>query len=195
MKQEIDWALIPEEEFEKYKLRLELVEQLLDDTISRTTKRELKQDYCRIQKVTERTIRRYVKAYKKKGPRGILFYNPRKKSVRIKDENLRKRIIAMVKELPERDVPQIMRLLSLDENFREKIQTISCRTLYRFLYENEIHDLFGMRFDGINIDYGGNFYRIAATAPFSAVGETDGGAKAAMGKKPPVSPGTGEGNG
>lgn len=136
MKQEIDWTLIPAGEFEKYKLRLGLVEQLLDDTISRTTKRVLKQDYCRIQKVTERTVRRYVQAYKKKGPKGILFYHPREKSVRIKDEGLRKRITAMVKELPERDVPQIMRLLSLDENFGEKIQTISYRTLYRFLDEN-----------------------------------------------------------
>ncbi len=37
-----------------------------------------------------------------------------------------------------------------------------------FTYENEIHDLFGVEFEGINIDYGGNFYRIASKAPFSA---------------------------
>jgi len=136
MKEKMDWALIPEKEFRGFRSRVELVEQLLDDSISRGTKRELKQDYCRIHRLTDRTIRRYVQAYKKKGQRGLLFYHPRTKSVRIKDEGLRKRITAMVKELPERDVPQIIRLLSLDEAFKEKIAAISSRTMYRFLDEN-----------------------------------------------------------
>ena len=34
-----------------------------------------------------------------------------------------------------------------------------------FTYENEIHDLFGVRFVGINIDYSGNFYRVGVKAP------------------------------
>jgi len=136
MKQEIDWALIPDQEFGKFQLRLELVEQLFDETISTSTKRQLKQDYCRIHGITDRTIRRYILQYRKKGPRGLLFYYSRAKALRITDEALRKKIIALVKELPERTVPQIMRLLSLDETFKEKIQTISNRTLYRFLCEN-----------------------------------------------------------
>jgi len=136
MKHEIQWSLIPEKEFENFKLRVELVEQLIDETISSAEKRDLKQDYCRINKVTDRTIRRYVHAYRKKGQKGLVFYRLRKKSVRVKDEVLRKKIVDLVRELPERDVPQIMRLLSLDETYREKIQEISCRTLYRFLYEN-----------------------------------------------------------
>lgn len=136
MKQEIDWALIPDQEFGKFKLRLELVEQLVDETISKAKKRELKKDYCRIHGISDRTARGYVLKYRKKGPRGILFYHPREKAARIKDEELREKITALVKELPERTVPQIMRLLSLNEAFKEKIQTISSRTLYRFLYEN-----------------------------------------------------------
>ena len=36
-----------------------------------------------------------------------------------------------------------------------------------FTYENEIHDLFGIKVKNLNIDYGGNFYRIAVEAPFN----------------------------
>lgn len=36
-----------------------------------------------------------------------------------------------------------------------------------FTYENEIHDLFGVKVTGINIDFGGKFYRIKEVAPFS----------------------------
>lgn len=35
-----------------------------------------------------------------------------------------------------------------------------------FLYENEIHDLFGIQIDGIAVDYKGKFYRMAAKTPF-----------------------------
>jgi len=30
-----------------------------------------------------------------------------------------------------------------------------------FIYENEIHDLFGINITGINVDYKGNFYKLA----------------------------------
>jgi len=43
-----------------------------------------------------------------------------------------------------------------------------------FGYENEIHDLFGIRIDGISIDYKGNFYRIAVKAPFNIAGALPG---------------------
>ena len=36
-----------------------------------------------------------------------------------------------------------------------------------FTYENEIHDLFGVEVKNLNIDYAGNFYRIAVKAPFN----------------------------
>lgn len=36
-----------------------------------------------------------------------------------------------------------------------------------FAYENEIHDLFGLSFLGLNVDYQGNFYRKAKAAPFA----------------------------
>jgi ech hydrogenase subunit D len=36
-----------------------------------------------------------------------------------------------------------------------------------FLYENEMHDLFGINVRGMALDYKGNFYRTAVKTPFS----------------------------
>lgn len=36
-----------------------------------------------------------------------------------------------------------------------------------FVYENEIHDLYGIHVSGINIDFKGTFYRTAIKHPFS----------------------------
>lgn len=37
-----------------------------------------------------------------------------------------------------------------------------------FAYENEIHDLFGISFTGLNIDYRGNFFKTTIFAPMAA---------------------------
>ena len=39
--------------------------------------------------------------------------------------------------------------------------------LCAFTYENELHDLFDIKVNGIAIDYGGNFYRIKSKPPLS----------------------------
>ena len=36
-----------------------------------------------------------------------------------------------------------------------------------FVYENEIHDLYGITVSGMNIDFGGHFYRTTIKQPFS----------------------------
>jgi len=36
-----------------------------------------------------------------------------------------------------------------------------------FAYENELQDLFGLKADGLVLDFKGNFYRKAANAPFA----------------------------
>ena len=36
-----------------------------------------------------------------------------------------------------------------------------------FLYENEIHDLFGIHFDGLALDFKGNLYHTATPFPFA----------------------------
>ena len=40
-----------------------------------------------------------------------------------------------------------------------------------FLYENEMHDLFGIRVTGINIDYKGTLYKLARPKPFNGQSE------------------------
>ena len=68
---------------------------------------------------------------------------------------------------------------SFDKNYRfmnlrvsipvENAQLPSISGIYpcAFGYENEIHDLFGIRIDKISIDYKGSFYRIAVKSPFN----------------------------
>ena len=45
-----------------------------------------------------------------------------------------------------------------------------------FVFENEAHDLFGVDFDGIAIDYGGDFYKVAVAYPMNPAAAGKGGA-------------------
>jgi ech hydrogenase subunit D len=47
------------------------------------------------------------------------------------------------------------------------IPSISGPYFGAFVYENEIHDLYGITVSGINIDFKGTFYRTAVKHPFS----------------------------
>jgi len=49
----------------------------------------------------------------------------------------------------------------------DEIQSISVIYPNAFLYENEIHDLFGLHIKNISVDYKGAFYRTAIKTPFS----------------------------
>lgn len=49
----------------------------------------------------------------------------------------------------------------------EEVPSISMIYANAFLYENEIHDLFGVPVTNISIDYGGTLYRTAIKTPFS----------------------------
>jgi ech hydrogenase subunit D len=59
------------------------------------------------------------------------------------------------------------------ENYRitvkhdETIPSISGVYWGAFVYENEIHDLYGLHVSGINIDFKGTFYKTAIKQPFS----------------------------
>ncbi|WP_165171736.1 NADH-quinone oxidoreductase subunit C [Adlercreutzia sp. ZJ242] len=49
------------------------------------------------------------------------------------------------------------------------IPSITDLYLEAFVFENEIHDLFGVRFEGIAIDFGGNFYHLAVKEPMTII--------------------------
>jgi len=48
-----------------------------------------------------------------------------------------------------------------------EVPSISAVYFGAFVYENEIHDLYGIRVKGINIDFAGTFYKTAVKHPFS----------------------------
>lgn len=48
-----------------------------------------------------------------------------------------------------------------------EIPSISAVYFGAFVYENEIHDLYGIHVKGINIDFKGTFYKTAVKHPFS----------------------------
>lgn len=53
---------------------------------------------------------------------------------------------------------------------RENAELPSVSSIYleACLYENELHDLFGIKVNGMAIDFGGKFYRIEKKNPFSS---------------------------
>lgn len=46
-----------------------------------------------------------------------------------------------------------------------------------FVFENETHDLFGVDFTGINIDYEGNFYKLSVAYPMNPKASAKGSAQ------------------
>jgi ech hydrogenase subunit D len=48
-----------------------------------------------------------------------------------------------------------------------ELPSISAITFPAFAYENELHDLFGIKISGIAVDFGGKFYRIEEETPFN----------------------------
>jgi putative transposase len=136
MSDDLYWEDIPDKVFTSFQERLLLVELLTDDTIPFMEKVKLKQEYQDQHQVSERTLRRYVQLYKHKGELGLLFYSKRKTKERINDPLLREKILELIRELPERSIPKLRRLLSIDAGYRDKISCVSDRTLYRFLSES-----------------------------------------------------------
>jgi ech hydrogenase subunit D len=49
----------------------------------------------------------------------------------------------------------------------EKIESISGEYWPAFIYENEVHDLFGITFKHLALDFGGKFYKITEPTPWN----------------------------
>ena len=49
------------------------------------------------------------------------------------------------------------------------VPSITDTFLAAFVFENEIHDLFGVSIEGIAIDFGGNFYALAQKEPMTVI--------------------------
>ena len=64
-------------------------------------------------------------------------------------------------------------LIDLSIGITEGAQVPSITTIYpcAFLYENEIHDLFGVSIQGINVDFKGLLYKVTTPRPFNPAGD------------------------
>ena len=135
----IDWNEIPPELFAAYQKRLQIVELILDESIDPPTKRKLREQSLAETGVSARTVQNWLARYIKHGPVGLLFLKPRRvRSLRIRDEKLRQKILALVRELPSRSVPKLRRLLAADPDYATPIAQVSDRSIYRFLQESAL---------------------------------------------------------
>jgi len=50
-----------------------------------------------------------------------------------------------------------------------ELHSVTAIYSYAFVYENEIHDLFGITFKNISLDFGGNFYKLSKKTPWNPV--------------------------
>ena len=57
--------------------------------------------------------------------------------------------------------------------FKEELPSITGICPGAYLYENELHDLYGIPVKGINVDFKGNFYKVSAPSPFNPACERD----------------------
>ena len=133
---DLDWEQLPEAIVEAFSERLHLVELLLDPLLPEADKRAEQRRYQYQHGIGERTIRSYLQRYRKRGPRGLLFYRPRPTSPRVHDAALRAKLLNLIDELPTRSVPQLRKLIAADAKLGAKIARISDRTLYRFLADH-----------------------------------------------------------
>lgn len=51
-----------------------------------------------------------------------------------------------------------------------ELQSITGEIWSAFIYENEMHDLFGIKFKNLELDYQGNFFRVAQKTPWNTEG-------------------------
>lgn len=138
---EHEWDQISEKELEAWRRRVALVETLLDERIDESERRSVRWAYQREQGVGERTIRNYLKRYRDGGPLGLLRRRdgPNSPSPRIHDEPLAERLLALISESPRRTVPQLRRIIGEEAEHREAIESVSDRTIYRFLSEHGLN--------------------------------------------------------
>ena len=90
--------------------------------------------------------------------------------------------ICCVKEPSGREPAQVLEMnysfdkdysfmnFKLDLSVGEELPSITPVCPAAYLYENEIHDLFGINITGISIDFKGTLYKISIHAPFNPAG-------------------------
>jgi len=65
----------------------------------------------------------------------------------------------------DRDYMLLNLLLTISKD--QEVKSITSLCWPAFIYENEIHDLFGVKFRYSELDYGGHFFRLNQPAPWN----------------------------
>ncbi len=65
------------------------------------------------------------------------------------------------------DKDHLMRNIRVIVPENQEIESISDIYWYAFIYENEMHDLFGVKFRHLALDYGGNFFKVSEPTPWN----------------------------
>ena len=66
----------------------------------------------------------------------------------------------------EKDNELINYKIELDAKAPE-LQSVTGTYFYAFIYENEMHDLFGIKFKNLALDYGGHFFKLSKETPWN----------------------------
>ena len=65
------------------------------------------------------------------------------------------------------DLEHTFETLRFDIAPDEELPSITSVYTGAYLYENELHDLYGINVTGINVDFKGTFYKVAIPTPFN----------------------------
>jgi len=133
---EPDWQGLSDVRFEKSASIIELVESLVDESLSSTERGQLREEYRSRYSVSDRTIRNYIARFRENGAHAFLAPIIRAPSPRIHDRELSEALLALVKERPGRTVPCLRKLLAADTRFAQEVSKVSNRSIYRFLLEH-----------------------------------------------------------
>ena len=127
----------PKDAIGGYRQRVQIANILLDGRLSRFTQRDCCNQYCSEHQVSQRTVYSYAAKFRNRGPKALLFYKrSREKQPRIHDNHLAARVLEIARENPSFSIPGIRKAISKIGQYRESINKISSRMIYRFLNEN-----------------------------------------------------------
>ena len=65
------------------------------------------------------------------------------------------------------DKAHVLKNLKLVISPEEEVESITGTYWPAFIYENEMHDLFGIKFMHMELDYEGNFFKVAEPTPWN----------------------------
>ena len=65
------------------------------------------------------------------------------------------------------DLDHVLYNLKLNVPADLKVQSVTDEYWGAFIYENEMHDLFGITFENLALDYGGRFFKVSEPTPWN----------------------------